>query len=242
MDVAKDGVEYEGKTSFTSFEKKKEMIDEETGQAVPAEQLVDAAAHRADFKLTATQKDLDAFLGQDLAQVGNVGPVKDVLWHVAFSGGIAGFQWMSIQTLFWLQFKLLLGRFVESSFAIAESDGETFETRCARVEEKFFYFSTPPFTTQRMAELLCHPYRYYKTTPKFFDAFSKLVMGISNMADGGMDYGEDSIIDNTFANPYIGQTWVDLTESPPLDSNGNGNGKASSSSSSSSSAMEVVHT
>mmetsp|Transcript_14195 Transcript_14195/g.27025 ORF Transcript_14195/g.27025 Transcript_14195/m.27025 type:complete len:105 (+) Transcript_14195:395-709(+) len=44
-------------------------------------------------------------------------------------------------------------------------------------------FQSPPFTLQRMCELLHEPRRYYTNTEKFFLAFSKLVCGISYPAE-----------------------------------------------------------
>lgn len=62
---------------------------------------------------------------------------------------------------------------------VEEEDGESFEMRLERVQSTLSSFPQPPFTLQRMAELLTEPTRFYSNLTKFFRSFSKLVCGIS---------------------------------------------------------------
>ena len=59
-------------------------------------------------------------------------------------------------------------------------DGETLPIRLARVLRFLHDMEGPPFTLQRMCELILEfPPKQYATASKYFQAFSKLVCGIS---------------------------------------------------------------
>ena len=71
----------------------------------------------------------------------------------------------------------------DSKFNGGTVDGEDFETRFSRCRDFLSRFQRPPFTLQRMCELLAEPKRYYSTAEKFLRAFSKTVCGISSSSD-----------------------------------------------------------
>eukprot|EP00467_Chlorarachnion_reptans_P009427 CAMPEP_0114514746 /NCGR_PEP_ID=MMETSP0109-20121206/16328_1 /TAXON_ID=29199 /ORGANISM="Chlorarachnion reptans, Strain CCCM449" /LENGTH=243 /DNA_ID=CAMNT_0001694827 /DNA_START=282 /DNA_END=1014 /DNA_ORIENTATION=+ len=77
----------------------------------------------------------------------------------------------------------LIGKYRETDPKTGEVDGEAFEVRYKRVLDFMEDFKRPPFTLQRICELLDEPQRYYKSTEKFFLAFSKMVCGISYPAE-----------------------------------------------------------
>jgi len=122
-----------------------------------------------------------------------------VLKDIAKTGGTR-YDWHTIAALAVIQLQLIIDDYELSSGKPPDIDGETFAERYQRVRNGLLSFLRAPFTMQRICELLTEPRRYYRTTSKFFLAFSKLVCGISgNMYDDEKDIGSSS---NAFFGPF----------------------------------------
>jgi len=111
--------------------------------------------------------------------------------------GVSSYPWPSVRALLVGQLQKVMDAYTAAEKTkIPELDGESFETRYERVLKYLIQFPKPPFTAQRMAELLSQPKRFYISGAKFFLAFSKLVCGISarNFEEENKDYvaGEHS--------------------------------------------------
>jgi len=124
----------------------------------------------------ALQEALDAFVKS--GKKGDIGELMTVLHELARTGETS-YNWPSVRSLLSTQLQNVIDSYSKISPKIVDLDGESFETRYTRVQKYLSDFSRPPFTLQRMAELLVMPRRYYTTGAKFFLAFSKLVCGIS---------------------------------------------------------------
>jgi hypothetical protein len=124
----------------------------------------------------ALQETLDAFVKS--GKKGDLGELMMVLHEIARTGETS-YNWPSVRSLLSTQLQNVIDSYSKISPKIVDVDGESFETRYTRVQKYLSDFSRPPFTLQRMAELLVMPRRYYTTGAKFFLAFSKLVCGIS---------------------------------------------------------------
>jgi len=124
----------------------------------------------------ALQEALDAFAKS--GKKGDIGELMMVLHEIARTGETS-YNWPSVRSLLSTQLQNVIDSYSKISPKIVDVDGESFETRYTRVQKYLSDFSRPPFTLQRMAELLVMPRRYYTTGAKFFLAFSKLVCGIS---------------------------------------------------------------
>lgn len=65
-------------------------------------------------------------------------------------------------------------------------ESEPYESRYKRIQEIILSWDRPPFTTQRLCELLLQPTRQYRQGTKFLMAVTKSVYGVSTRADSEM--------------------------------------------------------
>lgn len=93
--------------------------------------------------------------------------------------GLTRYAWPSLRHLLRVMFQNVVTEYVASSGKPSDVDGESFDERYRRVVHMMDEWPNPPFTLQRMCELLIDPNRFYRNTNKYFQAFSKLVHGIS---------------------------------------------------------------
>eukprot|EP00808_Paulinella_micropora_P022477 g36688.t1 len=109
---------------------------------------------------------------------GDLRPFDPIFLEIIETGN-SSCEWASLRALLEMRLLQVLEGYKKDSPAVQDLDGEEFETRLERVCLHLTRFPRPPFTLQRISELLMEPRRYYATTAKFFLAFSKLVTGIS---------------------------------------------------------------
>jgi len=105
--------------------------------------------------------------------------LDEILKGVAATGSTADYEWSSLKKLLQSRLEKVMEDFIQSSTTPPDVDGETYEVRFNRVKTLLSELPRAPFTVQRMCELLTEPKRTYRIASKFFDAFSKLVCGIS---------------------------------------------------------------
>eukprot|EP00954_Amorphochlora_amoebiformis_P018084 1323526-Amorphochlora_amoeboformis.AAC.3 len=98
--------------------------------------------------------------------------LREILADVADCGA-SRYAWKQLQTLITRRLEDVVAAYRNKDAKTIEIDGEDFDTRYKRVMKFLQEFKEPPFTLQRMCELLHEPERYYRNTEKFFLAFSK---------------------------------------------------------------------
>ncbi|GAB5372869.1 hypothetical protein AAMO2058_001701300 [Amorphochlora amoebiformis] len=108
--------------------------------------------------------------------------LREILADVADCGA-SRYAWKQLQTLITRRLEDVVAAYRNKDAKTIEIDGEDFDTRYKRVMKFLQEFKEPPFTLQRMCELLHEPERYYRNTEKFFLAFSKTVCGITYPAE-----------------------------------------------------------
>lgn len=161
--------------------------------------------------------------------------------------------WPIVRDILVLRFNLIFTRYCESFKPPTDVDGESGKLRFDRMSKLLAAFERPPFTLQRISELLHDPFRYYSSTNKFLLAFSKLVCGISGevLEDGlDMDWNEQKEIElnpsSTFNTPFVGEvdeveTMFPITTAMPNNHNQSHPSSSHTSSSTSNSSNLTAH-
>uniref|UniRef100_A0A7S4DFW5 Serine/threonine-protein phosphatase 4 regulatory subunit 2 n=2 Tax=Lotharella globosa TaxID=91324 RepID=A0A7S4DFW5_9EUKA len=129
------------------------------------------------------QKILSAFVGNTDTKARRVTADLDEIIRDVAEIGASRYPWEHLKALLIQKLEEVIDAYRVKDSKTLEVDGEAFDTRYKRVLEFMTAFQSPPFTLQRMCELLHEPKRYYTNTEKFFLAFSKLVCGISYPAE-----------------------------------------------------------
>eukprot|EP00471_Norrisiella_sphaerica_P001768 CAMPEP_0184491384 /NCGR_PEP_ID=MMETSP0113_2-20130426/20303_1 /TAXON_ID=91329 /ORGANISM="Norrisiella sphaerica, Strain BC52" /LENGTH=254 /DNA_ID=CAMNT_0026875737 /DNA_START=222 /DNA_END=983 /DNA_ORIENTATION=- len=110
------------------------------------------------------------------------GLVENLIKDAAATGSTSH-PWETLRTMLTQKLDEVVKGYLQEDSATLTIDGEDFDTRYKRIVDHMTDFKRPPFTLQRMCELLYEPKRYYRTTEKFLLAFSKMVCGVSYPAD-----------------------------------------------------------
>lgn len=143
----------------------------------------------------------------------NISHLEVLIWEIASTGN-SSFVWAAIKVLLSAALEKVMASYLSSQPTPPDVDGESYEVRNARVKDFLSAFSVPPFTLQRMAELLAEPRRYYSNGAKFFVAFSKLVCGIKTpMLECSDD--DEVMSDDDF--PILGNGMFSFTEQEDLN-------------------------
>ncbi len=109
----------------------------------------------------------------------DIGEWREVIQATAKNGEVI-VSWDLLKRLICLQFYNVMEMFLEDKEnPIPVVDGESYETRYKRIQAIISKWERPPFTTQRLCELLSDPKRSYKVGAKFLMAFSKSVYGVT---------------------------------------------------------------
>jgi len=142
-----------------------------------------AASDTGNQQLKRRQEALEVFAkGDDTKDKELNSELSQIITDVAAIGATR-YRWEQLRKLLIHKLKRVVGKYRETDPKTGEVDGEAFEVRYKRVLDFMEDFKRPPFTLQRICELLDEPQRYYKSTEKFFLAFSKMVCGISYPAE-----------------------------------------------------------
>lgn len=136
-------------------------------------------------KTVLDQTVLDAFLkpipdSDDVSAGHYLGDYIRPIQQVAWNADVSHYSWASLRKLIKIQLHNVMTAYLSVSPAPADVDGESFDFRYKRVHEIIKYWNAPPFTCQRLCELLTYaPKKYYTSTKKFMMAVCKVVYGIS---------------------------------------------------------------
>lgn len=124
------------------------------------------------------QRAIDDFVTQCANGSKDLGPLIKVVQEIK-QNGATSYRWGSLKKLLKLQLQNVLDEYKEKGEGkLASVDGESFEVRYSRLKQYMDDFAIPPFTLQRIAELLLEPRRHYRNADTFFFSFTKLVYGI----------------------------------------------------------------
>jgi len=129
------------------------------------------------------QQAIDDFVAQNSESNKDLGALIKVFQEIKLHGD-AIYRWDSLKHLVLIQLQNVLDEYKEAGEGkLPPVDGESFEVRYGRLKQFLNDFAIPPFTIQRMAELLIEPRRHYRNADTFFFSFCKLVYGISGTLD-----------------------------------------------------------
>jgi len=101
-------------------------------------------------------------------------PLLKLITQTARDGHLR-YPWPAFRKLLLAHLHQVISEYVAASGKPADVDGETFDQRLQRAVVLMNEFEGPPFTLQRLCELLSEPKRFYRNTSKYFQAVSKLV-------------------------------------------------------------------
>lgn len=112
---------------------------------------------------------------------------RSALNRCALTGELPPAQWPVLKRLISIEFySILVGLLASSGQTIPLEDGEPWETRARRIVSIIDRWDTPPFTAQRLCELILQqhlpprvPVFRYTSPSKFLLAFSKSVCGVT---------------------------------------------------------------
>nr|CAB3265113.1 serine/threonine-protein phosphatase 4 regulatory subunit 2-A [Phallusia mammillata] len=145
------------------------------------------------------------------------------LKHVAKTGDIV-FSWEKVQQIFIHKLKLVLNEFYQSSPYKGSKvnpnlENDKFEDMRERVVQLAADFDCPPFTFQRLCELVTDPKRNYTKCEKFIRAMEKNLMVVSPWSYSSRRTSESSEqvnggFDIRAINSTTGRPWSNLPPSP----------------------------
>ncbi|XP_065882672.1 serine/threonine-protein phosphatase 4 regulatory subunit 2-like [Dysidea avara] len=102
--------------------------------------------------------------------------LEPVLLDVSHTG-IVRFPWKLIRPLLRYKLKSVLGEAFGTSKNIPDDDKDL----SRQILERFDKFSGPPFTVQRLCELLAEPKRWYKRRSPFLHGLEKILLVVSTV-------------------------------------------------------------
>ena len=121
--------------------------------------------------------------------------LSPVLAAIAATGRLCGYSWPAVRELLIIRTRLMLDEYVRSTGlpAVSPSDpSDSYEPRVTHLLLLLSLFTAPPFTLQRLTELLSQPSHHYHTTSHYLAALCKCVYGITaDSDDDGEGEGED---------------------------------------------------
>ncbi|EDO48233.1 predicted protein [Nematostella vectensis] len=122
--------------------------------------------------------DADKVLTQELEQL---------LTNIAQTGRIL-YPWNNLKPVFMYKMDRVMRDFFESSPSRNSTSSEPthvadFEVMRQRLLDCLDSFTSPPFTIQRLCELMVEPKRHYKNSEKFMRGIEKNVLVVSSLAD-----------------------------------------------------------
>ncbi|DAZ98461.1 TPA: hypothetical protein N0F65_001162 [Lagenidium giganteum] len=88
--------------------------------------------------------------------------------------GIAYYDWLQLRAVLIAKLKLSL-QDMHAGDTYKPSHDESFESRCNTIAQVLSTFDGPPFTLQRLTEVILEPRKSYKSLNKFINALEKLL-------------------------------------------------------------------
>lgn len=135
------------------------MNPPETEAVVPADTYSDALARSLAAFVEANEKALT----DDL---------KTLLRNVSITG-LSCYSWEHLRVLLGFVIKQVIGEFITKE-GLTGQDAASINERCAQILRSLESFVGPPFTLQRLCELLTDEPRLYTSTNKFTNAIEKM--------------------------------------------------------------------
>lgn len=148
---------------------------------------------------TEIEQSINDFVQLNGTKAKDLGPLMSVLKDIA-NAGTTKYVWPKLVALIRVQLQNVIDQYdADGCGECPDLFGESFEVRYCRVQKQLEDFEEPPFTLQRMCELLTAPKRYYRNKDKFFHSFSKTVFGISypNERHDGEENGDIALNHNS---------------------------------------------
>eukprot|EP00466_Bigelowiella_natans_P009544 jgi/Bigna1/141156/aug1.60_g15864 len=158
--------------------------NDETGKATSTSSQSASINAQPSSSIESRLKALDAFVSNPSSSQNATIPAElnDIINDIANIGS-SRYPWNNLKVLLKSKLEEVLELYRKEKSKTTKIDGEDFETRHDRALKYISDFKRPPFTLQRMCELLKEPKRYYSNIEKFFLAFSKMVCGITYPAE-----------------------------------------------------------
>ena len=108
--------------------------------------------------------------------------LQPILAAIAATGRLSGYPWPAVRELLILRARVVLDEYVQHTGGPPTSPSdpsESYEPRVAHLLLLIALFASPPFTLQRLCELLCEPRQHYHSTSHYLAALCKCVYGIT---------------------------------------------------------------
>lgn len=98
------------------------------------------------------------------------------------SSGVVKYQWSLVKNLIKLKLNMLFLKYFEGKGFVGPVT-ETFDSRRSEVLSLLDKYEEPPFTIQRLAEIITNSSAQYQSTHKLLNGVEKLLMVTSTIAD-----------------------------------------------------------
>ena len=85
-----------------------------------------------------------------------------IIDYISKTADVTNYSWYNLRSLLNKAIQTIILNYNYPTEEHILIDGESFNIRLNRIYDTFLNFDSPPFTIQRMCELIIEPTRYYK--------------------------------------------------------------------------------